>query len=263
LRPREFDLIREFVHGRLGIELRTGKERLVSARLGKHVLAGGFRSYESYLKHVQQDGTGDSLLALIDAITTNHTGFLREQEHFRFLASDMAKPLLSRKSITIWSAASSTGEEAYSILFTLLDCPWVAASSLRVVGTDISTRAIHAAREAKYANDRMEPVPPAWRQKYFDQIGTVGSRVKPQYRAMAEFRRLNLMDRLPPTMRYPVIFCRNVMIYFNKQTQTDLVHRLTNALESGGFLLVGHAESLTGMDHNLRYVRPAVYQRAR
>lgn len=255
-------MIRDFVHGRVGIDLRDGKERLVSARLGKHVAAGGFRTFESYLQHVQRDATGASLLALIDAITTNHTGFQREPEHFRFLVSDALKPLLSRPSLRVWSAASSTGEEVYTILFTLLDCPWVYSSGVTVLGTDISARALQTAREAKYSGDRTESLPPGWKQRYLDRTEPDRWQVKAQCRSMTEFRRLNLIEEFPQSAKYPVIFCRNVMIYFNKQTQTGVVRRLAAALEPGGYLFVGHAESLTGIDHTLRYVRPAVYQRA-
>jgi chemotaxis protein methyltransferase CheR len=263
LRPREFALIREFVHCRLGIDLRSGKERLVSARLGKHVVAGGFASYESYLHHVQRDSSGKSLLSLIDAITTNHTGFLREPEHFRLLVSDLVTPLLRRRTLQIWSAASSTGEEVYSILFTLLDHAPLASQTVTVFGSDISTRALQTASEGRYAENRMDAVPPGWRQRYFDRLPSGCWNVKPQYRAMTVFRRVNLIEPFPQAARYPVIFCRNVMIYFDKATQTDLVRRLGSALEPGGFLFVGHAESLTGIQHDLRYVRPAVYQRVR
>lgn len=262
IRPREFAQIRDFAHSTFGLDLRAGKERLVCARLGKHLIAGGFSSFESYFQHVQQDASGESLLVLIDALTTNHTAFLREPEHFRFLASDVLKGLSNRRELAIWSAASSTGEEVYSLLFTLLESV-PRPSTVRVLGTDISTRALRAARNAIYTDVRMQPVPYAWRQRFFESLPGQGWRVRSEFRAMTEFRRLNLMDALPVAMRFPVILCRNVMIYFNKQTQQDLIRRLTSALEPGGYLFVGHAESLTGIEHGLQYVRPAVYRRQR
>jgi chemotaxis protein methyltransferase CheR len=263
IRAREFALIREFAYSTFGLDLRHGKERLVSARLAKHLLAGGYSSFESYFRHVQQDKSGKSLLVLIDALTTNHTSFLREPEHFRFLLSDSLKHVLERRSFSVWSAASSTGEEAYSILFTLLAAGVQArGTTVKVIGSDISTRALSRAREGIYTDERMNPVPQQWKQTYFERQPSGPWLVKPEFRAMTDFRRMNLMDSFPSSFRFPVIFCRNVMIYFNKKTQCDLVRRLTAVLEPGGYLFVGHAESLTGIDHNLRYVRPAIYRKS-
>jgi chemotaxis protein methyltransferase CheR len=261
IRPREFAQIRDFAHSTFGLDLRQGKELLVTARLGKHLLAGGFSSFESYFQHVQQDLSGESLHVLIDALTTNHTSFLREPEHFRFLVSDAMKHLLDRRELSIWSAASSTGEEPYTLLFTLLEASTRRYSRVKVFGTDISTRAICAAREATFTEERMRPVPLPWRQKFFKRPGKGIWSVRPEYRPMTEFRRFNLMEPLPASFRFPVIFCRNVMIYFNKKTQTELIRRVTAALEPGGYLFIGHAESLTGIDHGLTYVRPAVYRK--
>lgn len=259
--PKEFTQIRDFAHATFGLDLGAGKERLVSARLGRHLLAGGFTSFQSYFEHVRQDRSGESLHILIDALTTNHTSFLREAEHFRFLASELVPQLSRRREISIWSAASSTGEEVYTILFTLLEALSSSLSpGIRITGTDISTRAIRAAREASYGQDRLKALNPMWKHRYFERAED-GWRVAAQYRAMTTFRRLNLMDSFPSSFVFPVIFCRNVMIYFDKRTQADLVRRLTTALETGGYLFVGHAESLTGIDHELQYVRPAVYRK--
>ena len=261
IRAREFAQIREFAHSTFGLDLRQGKELLVTARLGKHLLAGGFSSFESYFQHVQQDRSGESLQVLIDALTTNHTSFLREPEHFRFLVSDAMKHLLDRRKLSIWSAASSTGEETYTLLFTLLEASARHYFRVKVFGTDISARAIRAAREATYTEERMRPVPLPWRQKFFKGPGKCIWSVRPEYRPMTEFRRLNLMEPLPASFRFPVVFCRNVMIYFSKKTQSELIRRVTAALEPGGYLFIGHAESLTGIDHGLTYVRPAVYRK--
>jgi chemotaxis protein methyltransferase CheR len=266
LKPAEFLVLREFVHSTFGLDLRDGKERLVSARLGKHIRAGGFGSFDQYLKHVRADRTGESLTQLIDSLTTNHTNFLREEEHFRFLISTLLPELRERRSVTIWSAASSTGEEPYSILFTLLDALQTGPSlDVRIVATDISTRVLRTARAGIYPHEKLRSVPPSWLQRYFHSVdrGSKEWQVRPEFRSRVEFRRLNLMDPLPAATRYPVIFCRNVMIYFDKQTQSGLVQRLSHALEDGGCLLVGHSESLTGIDHQLKYVRPAVYRKSK
>ena len=261
IRPKEFAQVRELAQSAFGLDLRIGKERLVSARLGKHLRSGGFRNFEEYLRFVRADGSGEALLALIDALTTNHTSFLREPEHFRFLETRVL-PALERPSVTLWSAACSTGEEPYSLLFTALEARRT-VRDVRVIATDISTRVLRVAQQGIYASDRIATLPPAWVQKYFDRhAGREPGmwRVKPQYRALVEFRRLNLMETLPPSFSFPVVFCRNVLIYFNRDTQEGVVNRLVRTLEPGGYLFTGHAESLTGINHPLTYVRPAVYQ---
>lgn len=261
IRPREFAEIRELARATFGLELRTGKERLVSARLGKHLRSGGFRSFEEYVRFVRGDSTGEALLALIDALTTNHTSFLREPEHFRFLGADVL-PELRRSSVTMWSAASSTGEEPYSMLFTALES-WRGLRDIRVIATDISTRVLAAGEEGIYPTERLSTLPPVWLQRYFEPCHTRTPgmwRVRPYYRAMVEFRRLNLMEPFPAVFSFPVVFCRNVLIYFDRETQETVVNRLAGALEPGGYLFTGHAESLSGMRHPLKYIRPAVYQ---
>ena len=264
IRPGEFTQIRDFAHATFGLDLHQGKERLVSARLGKHLLAGGFKSFDEYFRHVQKDNTGQSLIALINALTTNHTSFLREAEHFRFLTGtvlpEMAK---GRTSLRIWSAACSTGEEVYTLLFSCLDAQSTSKiPTVRLVGTDISTRVLGIAREATYGADRIAQLPQPWVTRFLKKVPPDRYRVRDEVRSLAEFNRLNLTERLPDSYRFPVIFCRNVMIYFNKQTQSQLVKRLAERLEPGGYLFVGHAESLTGLEHGLRYIRPAVYRKA-
>ncbi len=264
IRPKEFIALRDYVYKTFGLELRDGKERLVTARLGKHMRTGGFRTFEQYIRHVQSDSTGDSLVSLIDALTTNHTHFMREPEHFKFLLTNILPQMRRRPSFTIWSAASSTGEEPYSILFSLLDALGGASvPDVRIVATDISTRVLSAAREGIYTAERVRLLPPAWLQKFFTPTDKrkENFQVRPEFRSKVEFRRLNLMEPLPASMRHPVIFCRNVMIYFNKQTQAALVRRLAGVLEPEGHLMVGHSESLTGLDQPLKYICPAVYRK--
>lgn len=265
IKPREFEQIRKFAFETFGLDLRHGKERLVSARLGKQIRAGGFRSFDAYFQHVQLDKTGEALVALIDALTTNHTSFLREQEHFRFLVETILPSIVNRSKFTVWSAASATGEEPYSILCTLLDgSRGRRAPDFRVVATDISTKVLEVAKRGVYPAERTRALPPGWLPQYFLRgEGTSKGfyQIKPEFRAKVEFRRLNLMQPLPWRELFPLVFCRNVMIYFNKTTQADLVNRMAACIEPGGYLFVGHAESLTGIDHPLQYVRPAIYRK--
>jgi len=260
LGPREFEQIRELAYRTFGLDLKPGKEELVSARLQRLVRSGGFRSYQDYCRHVLGDPTGESLLALIDALATNHTSFLREADHFDFLREKVLPALARRDSLDIWSAACSTGEEIWTLAFLLRDA--LPSARIRLVGTDISRKVLAYAERAVYPADRVNGLPPAWIKGYFAAEGRPPKayRVKPEIRAQAVFQRLNLIEPLTWSKQFPVIFCRNVMIYFDRPTQQRVISSLSRSLEPGGYLFVGHAESFTGIDHRLEYVRPAVYR---
>jgi chemotaxis protein methyltransferase CheR len=261
-----FDRICKLVHDRAGIELHDGKEALVASRLGKKVRQAGCASYEEYLKGVEGDRTGESLIALIDALTTNYTSFLRESSHFDFLKK-ILPAIESRASIEIWCAAAATGEEPYTLAITMLEALGMGAQSrCRVVATDISTQALTAARRGVYPAERLKDIPQAWFSKYWlkgegEYAGMC--KVKPEVARMVEFRRLNLIEQFTHRGMYPVVFCRNVMIYFSKATQERVVARMASFLEPGGYLFVGHSESLTGIAHSLEAVGPAVYRKPR
>jgi chemotaxis protein methyltransferase CheR len=261
LASREFEEIRELAHNTFGLDLKHGKENLVSARLQRLVRSGGFRSYQEYYRHVRSDSTGESLMALIDALATNHTAFLREPDHYEFLRERVAPELARRPAVEIWSAACSTGEEVWTLVLLLRDA--LPGARLRVMGSDISRKALRQAADAVYPAERVASLPRAWLEVGFtpntSPPGSYG--VKPAIRECATFRRMNLIEPFPWRGRFPVIFCRNVMIYFDRPTQKEVVRKLSGSLESGGYLFIGHAESLSGLDHGLEYVRPAIYRK--
>jgi chemotaxis protein methyltransferase CheR len=265
LTPREFERIRHLAREHFGLDLRDGKQELVSARLNKKIRQWGFRTFQQYFDHVVADRSGEALVEMIDALTTNHTMFLREPAHFDFLRRIAATELRGECPIRIWSAACATGEEPYSIAICLLEeLGPAAAGRVRILASDISTRALDAAKKGIYAADRFDGFPAGWLPKYFLRGGGNWKgwfRAKPELRRMVEFRRINLMEPLDNLPRFPIIFCRNVMIYFDKPTQEDLLGRLTARLETGGYLLTGHSESLLGGRHSLEYVCPAVYRK--
>lgn len=264
LKPNEFEMIRQLAMKTFGLDLRAGKERLVAARLTKHLRAGGFRSFRQYYDKVRCDDSGELLVELINALTTNHTGFLREPSHFDFLRELLRTDYRSRRRMDIWSAASSTGEEPYTLLFSVLSTDRVPAPDIRILGSDISTRVLSIARKAVYSRERVSTLPPEWAKRFFETSKEDSAdilRVKPELRNCITFQRINLVETLPMNTLYPIIFCRNVMIYFNKSTQTEVVARLADRLEPGGYLFVGHSESLSGVNHSLKYVRPAVYRK--
>jgi chemotaxis protein methyltransferase CheR len=245
------------------LDLRQGKEELVSARLGRKIREANCRSFREYHRHVLQDGTGEALIGMIDALATNHTGFLREPAHFDFLRDRILPTWEPRPAIDIWSAACSTGEEPYTIAFTLMEKLLPNDyGKLRILATDISTKVLDSARRATYPADRFSEFPAVWMRRFLlrGQGQSKGwYRIKPEVAGRVEFRRLNLIEPFSHSRRFPLIFCRNVMIYFDKPTQERLVNRLADHLEPGGYLFVGHAESLTGIRHPLQYVRPAIY----
>lgn len=260
LEKREFQQIRELAYRTFGLDLKPGKEELVSARLQRLVRGGGFRSYQDYCRHVLGDATGESLLALIDALATNHTAFLREPDHFDFLREKVLPALARRESMDIWSAACSTGEEIWTLAFLLREA--LPSSRIRLLGTDISRKALALAERALYSAERVMGLSPAWIKGYFAPEGgpQKSYRVKPEIRAQAVFQRINLIEPITWSKQFPVIFCRNVMIYFDRPTQQRVIANLSRSLEPGGYLFVGHAESFTGIEHGLEYVRPAVYR---
>jgi chemotaxis protein methyltransferase CheR len=264
LSEKEFQQIRELAHARFGLDLRDGKQQLVAARLGKKIRQGSFPSFADYYRHVTADASGQALVELIDALTTNHTAFMREQAHFDLLANHVRA---AGRLPAIWSSACSTGEEPYSIVFTVLHAMSRTPAPHTppfVLATDISTRALDHARQASFAPDRLASLPDAWKKSYL--LKNRGERegwqqVRPEIASLIEFRRMNLIEPFHHGRIFDVIFCRNVMIYFDRKTQQDLVNRLAACLHPGGYLFVGHSESLSGIEHPLEYVCPAVYRR--
>ncbi len=267
LRASEFRQISQLANQRFGLDLKRGKEALVAARLGKRLRQKGMKSFADYYRHVLADGSGEALIELIDSLTTNHTGFLRERAHFDFLAHAVNDDLRGIPSLAIWSAACSTGEEPYSIAMCLAEAlaktGRQSRRSFRVFATDISTQVLGQARRGVYPEERFGEVPELWRRSYLlrGEGAWKGScKIKPELAAHVEFQRLNLIKPFEHRRFFHVIFCRNVMMYFNKSTQRDIVRRLSGCLEPGGYLLVGHSESLTGIEHGLKYVQPATYR---
>lgn len=267
LTASDFEKIGRLARERFGLNLQAGKEALVAARLGKRIRQGGFTSFADYHRHVLADRTGEALIGLIDSLTTNHTFFLRERAHFDLLGEIAAGELRDSPGLRIWSAACSTGEEPYSIAMYLIDvalktpCRW--APNLQILGSDISTRVLEKARRAVYEKERFRDIPEHWwRTGLLKGRGEDSGwfKVKPEVAKLVRFERLNLIEPLP-RRTFHIIFCRNVMMYFDKPAQQDMVARLAECLEPGGYLFVGHSETLTGVKHSLLYARPAVYRK--
>jgi chemotaxis protein methyltransferase CheR len=265
---RELETIIRLVYEKSGIALHEGKRALIASRLHKRLKATGAASVGDYLRRLEADPSGQELVALLDAMTTNHTSFFREPQHFAFLAERVVPELLARRhdaAIEVWSAACATGEEPYTLAIALLEAvPPSAAGRIRVLASDLSTRALRIAREGVYKIEKVQPVPPAFLKRYFERgLGaqTGLARVRPEVRRLVEFRPLNLLEITSLGRQFPVIFCRNVLIYFDRAAQQRVVTMLERHLVEGGYLFVSHAESLNGLAHGLECVAPAVYRR--
>jgi chemotaxis protein methyltransferase CheR len=251
-----------------GITLHAGKRALVSARLQKRLRQTGAANFRDYIALLQHDVSGEELTAMLDAITTNHTSFYREPQHFEFLAQTVLPPLRDRarpQAILGWSAACSTGEEAYTMAITACQVIGDAATSrVRLLASDLSSRAVERAAAGVYRTERAAEMPRHLVLKYFQrssrpQPGVL--QVTPAIRQMIEFRRLNLLHPAPPGPPFDFIFCRNVLIYFDRTAQQRVIDTLEARLARGGYLFISHSESLNGLRHGLTWVAPAIYRR--
>lgn len=245
-----------------GITLGPTKEALVAARVAKRVRALGLPSEEAYLARLESDDTGEETIEFLDVISTNHTAFFREPDHFellRELVSIWYKAGIRHPRI--WSAASSTGEEPYSIAFTLTDIAEAGEMDWRILATDISTRVLKKAEEGRFAADRLTALGQGQRKRYFERVAQSDDvMVKPTLKGRITFRRLNLAEP-PYPMRGPfdIIFCRNVMIYFDQVVRERVVTAMARLLRPRGYLLIGHSEALSGIQVGLRMLRPSVF----
>lgn len=270
LTDAQFGKISDLVRNMCGINLHDGKKELVKARLNKRLRKLGISSFDQYLEYISRDGDNGELTAMLDALSTNLTSFFREVEHFEYFSQKALAKVKqaagnSGGRLRIWSAGCSSGEEPYSIAISVCDAiPNLTRWDARILATDISTRVLDHARGGSYDAEKVKTVPQQARTKYFQRIG-VGRgrpyRVSEQLRKLVHFSRVNLMDPWPMQGPFDVIFCRNVMIYFDKPTQGGLVNRFWDLLGPGGTLFIGHSESLTGIKHRFKYVQPTVYEK--
>jgi len=282
LSDSDFELFRKLIYEKSGISLNESKKELLRTRLRARIERQGLSSYREYYDYVRNDKTGQALVPLLDDISTNLTSFYREINHFNFLRKILPewierKRAMREMSFRIWSAGCSTGEEPYTLAFVMLEFlgremrQW----DLKILATDLSTEVLSQAMEGKYDVERLKDVPPAIAKEYFVH-GTGDMRTKsgkvlrnravvrivPEVRSLISFTRFNLMEQHFPFKRqFDFIFCRNVMIYFDKPTQEVLVNKYYHFLKPGGYLLIGHSESLTGLKQKYKYIQPTIYQK--
>ena len=267
LSDRDLRTLARLIYDRAGITLHDGKKALVTARLQKRVRTGGFGSFAEYVKFVESDRSGDEVVLLLDAIATNHTSFFREPQHFEYLTQTILPSLKTpgKRGLNVWSAACSSGEEPYTIGMALSDVlPAEDMAQVRILASDLSTKVLKAAREGVYKMERVEGLPRELLRRHFEKgMGAQEGlcRVSARIRQLVEFDRLNLLEIADLGRRFDVIFCRNVMIYFDRAVQQKVVSMLERHLAPNGWLLISHSESLNGIQHGLQWSAPAVYRR--
>jgi chemotaxis protein methyltransferase CheR len=263
LSSQSFTAVTNFFFERSGIRLGPDKHALVQGRLQRLANEAGHGDINHFVRSVLSGSDPAELTRVVDRLTTNETYFFREPQHFTFLGNMLAEPRAGRP-LRVWSGASSSGEEAYSIAMVLQDrlkgsCPW------EVIGTDLSTQVVDTARSGLYPIERAEGIPDYYRNRFClrgrgDYEGKM--LIARELRQRVNFMTANLLEPLPDVGMFDVIFLRNVLIYFDMPTKTEIVKRVIRQLNPGGFLLSGHSESLANLDVPLRTVQTAVYTQA-
>jgi chemotaxis protein methyltransferase CheR len=260
---REFSQFQRFIYDAAGIFMANGKQALVSGRLAKRLAHYQLDTYGDYLRLLESRSQPAELQVAVDLLTTNETYFFREPKHFALLR-DLAQDARDKgKTLRVWSAASSSGEEPYSIAMVLADV--LGEAAWEVLGTDISTRVLERARTGHYPMERASQMPPAYLKKFClkgqgSETGTM--LIERGLRQRVQFQHLNLNQPLPRIGSFDVIFLRNVMIYFNLETKRQVVARLLAQLRPGGYFLIGHSETLNDINDTLVAVAPSIYRKA-
>ncbi len=262
----EFERIAVLVKSLTGMNYQHGKETLVRQRLGTRLRELNKNSFHDYIDYVESEKSQQEMVRLLDLLTTNKTSFFRENQHFEFLAKNWIPEMEKKKpsKIRMWSSACSSGQEPYSMAMHLHEkLSKKLLSKVKILATDLSTEILSSARRGVYPESIVNQLDDR-RKSTFMKKGQ-GSpplyQVKEAVRKMVHFSRLNLIGDWPMNGPFDVIFCRNVMIYFDKETQERLVNRFWSLLPEGGYLLIGHSESLSGTKHPFKYIQPAVWQK--
>jgi chemotaxis protein methyltransferase CheR len=261
--PHLVDAFRAIAHEKAGIDIPPGKEDLIAIRVGRRLKALGLTHAKDYLAKLRGDVHGTELVEFLNAISTNLTGFFREADHFELLARDLAERAARTNRLRIWSAASSTGEEAYTLAMVLTERLGPSVD-LRILGTDISTDVLARAERGHYRVEKLAAVPSALRDRYFRTIDADTAEISVDLRRLVAFARLNLSTPpFPMAGPFDAVLCRNVMIYFDQPVKQRLVAEIEGRLLAPGALfLIGHAESLNGLQTRLTFEAPSVYRKA-
>ncbi len=267
LTDKEFKELSGFIYNRFGINLTEKKRALLKGRLNKVVKSLGLSSYRDYFEFIKNDETNSSVLVLIDKISTNHTYFFRGIDHYDYMIDTVLPEIDSspcgKDKLRIWSAGCSSGQEAYTIAMVLKQYySRFSTRDIGILGTDISITALDQARKGIYPLENLNEMPSYYKDKHFENAGNSQVKIDRGLQEMVLFKRLNLMNKAYPFQgKFHIIYCRNVMIYFDNQTRIELVNRFYDYIHPGGYLFVGHSESLDRKSSPFRYIKPAIYRK--
>ncbi len=264
---KEFDLIREHIKKNYGISLGDEKKSLVVSRLRSVLQKNNLDNFTDYYNYLINDKTGQAAITFIDKMSTNHTYFMRETDHFDFFR-DKALPELEKnsgkKDIRLWCAGCSSGEEPYTLQIIMQEYFGNKANSwdTTILATDISMTVLKKAYKGMYSAENLKSIPEEWKKKYFKKISDDFYEVDSNIKKKLIFKKLNLMDdKFPMKDKLDFIFCRNVMIYFDLETRDKLIKKFYDITKPGGYLFIGHSETLNYSDASYKYIMPAVYQK--
>jgi len=264
---KEFRLLAEYIEGNYGIQLKKEKQALVTGRLHNVLEQMGFITFTEYYNYLIGDKSGVAVRTLIDKITTNHTYFMREADHFYFFRDEVLPFLchtIKDKDLRTWCAASSTGEESYTLAMIIdefLKEEKIGWDS-KILATDISNSVLEVAKQGIYSQERISPLPSEWKLKYFKKYNNETVILIDRIKNEVIYRRFNLMEKtFPFKKKLHVIFCRNVMIYFDSKTKDALIQKFYDNLEFGGYLFIGHSEWINLEKTRFKHIKPAVYQK--
>jgi len=263
----EFKKLADYIKSNYGIHLKEEKKALVINRLYNELVNSNCKNFSQYYEYILSDKSGEALTSLINKITTNHTFFMREADHFYYFR-DKVLPYLSStvkdRDLRIWSAGCSSGQEPYTLAMIIYDyfkddkMQW----DTKVLATDISSKVLNEAMKGVYSKDEVEALPSLWRLNYFQKINDENYAITDEIKKEVIFRKFNLMEKtFPFRKKFHTIFCRNVMIYFDNKTKIELINKFYDKLEYGGYLFIGHTETIPRKETGFQYVMPAVYRK--
>ena len=266
INDKQFYRLTDYIKSNFGVNL-VKKRTLIESRLNNYLMKNGFASYADYLDYAFGDDSGDEVSQILNLLTTNYSYFMREWEHFRYFRDSVLPelvPTLRNGDLRTWSAGCSTGQEPYTLAMILTD--FLAECGLawdtKVLATDISQKALSQAKNGVYQDDCLKKVPSVWKLSYFNKISKSEWEVSDKLKKEVIFRRFNLIEEVFPfKKKFHVIFCRNVMIYFNEETKKKLISKFYEATENGGYLFIGQSESLDKNKTGYQYVKPSVYKK--
>ncbi|MEG6584764.1 CheR family methyltransferase [Dendrosporobacter sp. 1207_IL3150] len=263
----EFSQLTQYIHANYGIKLGPEKKALIVGRLGNLLVQKQFKNFSQYYEYILADKSGSADISLVNLITTNHTFFMRETDHFNYFRGTVLpylKATIKDYDLRLWSAGCSSGEEPYTLAMIIDEFLGEEKNrwDRKLLATDLSSKVLDVAQKGIYSNESLAPLPTLFKQKYSRSTTTDTSEICHEIKNEIIFRKFNLMTKIFPfKKKFHVIFCRNVMIYFDSRTKNELIDKFYNLLENGGYLFIGHSESIARDQTRFKYVMPAVYRK--